>query len=66
MERHHALLSNITSLKAESPEHPSKLAGQRLANMIARERFLFEDDRLDSLPDEEHRRRRTTRSAADY
>lgn len=51
--------------KAEPSKHLGSFAGHRFADVKARERFLFEDDRLDTFPDEEHGRRRAARSASD-
>jgi len=53
-------------LEAESPKHLARFAGIGLADVEAWERFLFEDDWLNSFPNEEHCRRGTTRPAADY
>src|SRR5260370_33902428 len=51
--------------KAEPSKHLGSFAGHRFADGKARERFLFEADRLGTFPDEEHGRRRAARSASD-
>jgi hypothetical protein len=67
----HAMFHRIVGaqhvlLQAESPEQQASFAGHRFADVEAGKRFLFEHDRLDSFPDQEHCCRRPPGSAANY
>jgi len=53
-------------LQAKSPEQLASFAGHRFADMEARKHFLFEHDRFDSFPNQEHCCRRSPGSAANY